>query len=437
MADQTKKNKTPKKGGESDPSQTILVEIEDNSSTSETALPGTVTNVELPNPINELSSAMLNFSKQMHLFMCNQQQQRQEAQQMFKDMAEKQNETFEKILKRKHEVDDESDDELSVLTSTPKRMRKSAAWKNVNKDHGGDEEGELSEGEAELDGEPSGYDTDEESVDVVKQIDQLLASKRPAQKEKSHKHRDHDENEDHNVPEFVKELSNEFVNDDETGPDVSPDLARLFQNMLRKAALEGKIRDKMARYPRPDNVPLLQAPKVNPEIWSKLKANTRSKDIKMQKCQTKIVKGLVPMAQLLDNLFEQRKQTGQSTQLDHNIQLALDSFQITSQASRELSLRRREQIRPDLNFQYRQLCSPQTEITTNLFGDDLPKTVKDINETNRVGQRVTYPKGNSKFTGKGKAFAPREFRDSQPKNLKNWHRNKKYKDGTHPKNSKQ
>lgn len=137
-------------------------------------------------------------------------------------------------------------------------------------------------------------------------------------KRKNHKHRDDDGNEDHNVPEFVKDLSNEFVNDDETGPDVSLDLARLFQNMLRKAALEGKIRDKMARYPRPDNVPLLQAPKVNPEIWSKLKANT-SMDIKMQKCQTKIVKGLVPIAKLLDNLFEQRKPTGQSTQLDHNI----------------------------------------------------------------------------------------------------------------------
>lgn len=158
---------------------------------------------------------------------------------------------------------------------------------------------------------------------------------KPAQKEKSHKHCDHDENEDDNIPDFVKELSNEFVNDDETGPDVPPDLARLFQNMLRKAALNGKIRNKMARYPRPDNVPLLQAPKVNPKIWSKLKSNIRSKDIKMQKCQTKIVKGLVLMAQLLDNLFEWRKQTGQSTQLDHNIQLALDSFQITSQTSRE------------------------------------------------------------------------------------------------------
>lgn len=168
MDDQTKKKKLPKRGegGESDPSQTILVEIEDNSSISKTVLTGTVTNVELPNPISELSRAMLNFSKQMHSFMCNQQQQRQEAQQMFKDMAEKRNETFEKILKRKHEVDDESDDELSALTSTPKRMHKSAAWKKINKDHGDDEEGDL-------------------SVDVVKQIDQLLASKKPAQKKKS------------------------------------------------------------------------------------------------------------------------------------------------------------------------------------------------------------------------------------------------------------
>ena len=47
----------------------------------------------------------------------------------------------------------------------------------------------------------------------------------------------------------------------------------------------------------------------------------------------------------------------------------------------ELNLSRRELIRPDLNEQYKQLCSSQTPISKFLFGDDLPKAVKERGQT--------------------------------------------------------
>ncbi len=51
--------------------------------------------------------------------------------------------------------------------------------------------------------------------------------------------------------------------------------------------------------------------------------------------------------------------------------------------------RHRELIRPDLNDQYQQICSEQTEFTTWLFGDDLPKQVQDISAINRVSQQLS------------------------------------------------
>ena len=57
------------------------------------------------------------------------------------------------------------------------------------------------------------------------------------------------------------------------------------------------------------------------------------------------------------------------------------------------NLCRRELIRPDLNVQYKQLCSLQTPISKLLFGDDLWKVVtEDISETNKVSQKVPYRK---------------------------------------------
>ena len=52
-----------------------------------------------------------------------------------------------------------------------------------------------------------------------------------------------------------------------------------------------------------------------------------------------------------------------------------------------------ELIKPDLNDQFKQLCSSQNPVTKGLFGDDLPKSVTEINETNKVDVKVSskYP----------------------------------------------
>ncbi|XP_032239157.1 uncharacterized protein LOC116618986 [Nematostella vectensis] len=48
-------------------------------------------------------------------------------------------------------------------------------------------------------------------------------------------------------------------------------------------------------------------------------------------------------------------------------------------------------MKPDLNNEYRHLCSSSSNvtITDQLFGDDLAKEVKELTEVNRVGKRVT------------------------------------------------
>ena len=55
----------------------------------------------------------------------------------------------------------------------------------------------------------------------------------------------------------------------------------------------------------------------------------------------------------------------------------------------EVNIKRRELIKPDLNDQFKQLCGSHTPVTKLLFGDDLPKSVKEISETNKVGVKVS------------------------------------------------
>ena len=64
-----------------------------------------------------------------------------------------------------------------------------------------------------------------------------------------------------------------------------------------------------------------------------------------------------------------------------------------SDSINEVNLKQREVIKPnlngDLNDQFKQLCSSQNPVTKVPFGDDLPKSVKEINETNKVDVKVS------------------------------------------------
>lgn len=63
---------------------------------------------------------------------------------------------------------------------------------------------------------------------------------------------------------------------------------------------------------------------------------------------------------------------------------------MTNVANADLYQRRRERlIRPDLNKQYQRLCSEPEELSSFLFGKDLPQQIKDINATNRVSQKLS------------------------------------------------
>ena len=61
---------------------------------------------------------------------------------------------------------------------------------------------------------------------------------------------------------------------------------------------------------------------------------------------------------------------------------------LLSNANTEVNLRRRERLKPELHPRYRHLCNPSNPITSQLFGADLPKAVKDIDEANKISSKL-------------------------------------------------
>ena len=186
-----------------------------------------------------------------------------------------------------------------------------------------------------------------------------------------------------NEDEVLGELSKLYESEGTVSDPINAKLASLVDKMVKTSLSEEKIKEKHEKYNRPENCENLINTRVNPEIWSKVRSNTRSRDLKMQKLET--------FVKMSDKLLELKSNSNSASESDVSefLQLSLDSLALMGHSINEVNIKRRELIKPDLNDQFKQLCGWHTPVTKLLFGDDLPKSVKEISETNKVGVKVS------------------------------------------------
>ena len=192
----------------------------------------------------------------------------------------------------------------------------------------------------------------------------------------------------------LAELSKIYASEGAVSDAASTQLANLVDKMVKTKLSEENAKDKLAKYNRPQNLENLVSTRVNPQIWAKMRSSSKSRDLRMQKIETSMFKSMHPIISLTEKLLSLKSNPKTVTNEDVSsfLRFALDSLTLMAHSVYEVNLSRRELIRPDLNEQYKQLCSSQTPISKFLFGDDLPKAVKEISETNKVSQRLSYPK---------------------------------------------
>ena len=106
----------------------------------------------------------------------------------------------------------------------------------------------------------------------------------------------------------------------------------------------------------------------------------------MRKLETSLLNSMIPTVKMSDKLLELKFNPKFASESDVSefLQVSLDSLALMGHSINEVNIKRRELIKPDLNDQFKQLCCSHTPVTRLLFGDDLPKSVKEISETNKL-----------------------------------------------------
>ena len=186
-------------------------------------------------------------------------------------------------------------------------------------------------------------------------------------------------------PAIIEKLTRDLALEDEKGPDINVQLAGLVHKLLREAKPnETKLNELKKQYIPPNNCEGLSETRVNANIWNNLGETARSNDLKLQKVQKYLVKGMTALVTVIDTLIKDEPKSSN----EDNISKLMDAVVLLANANTEVNLRRRERLKPELHPSYRHLCNPSNPITSQLFGDDLPKAVKDIAEANKISSKI-------------------------------------------------
>ena len=188
--------------------------------------------------------------------------------------------------------------------------------------------------------------------------------------------------------ELLKELGEDLDDREKTSEKVAESMADIVNKRFSQGLSENKLKERLEKYPRPENCQNLQVPRVNREIWKDLPATAKQADVKLAGVQRAIVKATAALAQSTQEVLKAHKNKKLTDKrvkakvMDNNA----DALALLGHACHDLSVRRRFAIRPHLPKHLRGLCGDNIPVTSNLFGDNLATAIKEIKELDKISQ---------------------------------------------------
>ena len=189
--------------------------------------------------------------------------------------------------------------------------------------------------------------------------------------------------------DVLESLTQAFVQTNDKSPAITEKVASLIDNMASGGLSPETVKERVDKYPPPENCKFLCTTTINEEVWDLLPRRSRTVDLAFQKVQELLVQGLSSLSILGDQLVKDL-QTGKPTNVRQVLDQVMDSIALVANAkcNYKLNMKRRELIKPDLNPPFTRLCKEDIKPSTKLFGDELSKHLKDMADAKKAGQQM-------------------------------------------------
>ncbi|XP_013394425.1 uncharacterized protein LOC106161898 isoform X2 [Lingula anatina] len=212
------------------------------------------------------------------------------------------------------------------------------------------------------------------------------------------------------------DMAKRFKGEDVVGPPLDETLAANINDLFRQGLEETQFEKLTDSIARPDNCQALTTVRCNKLIWKLCTPQIRHTDRTLQTVGTSLVKGSILIAQAASKIAEldfSGFQSGSESEYDIQgeansvLDLCKDALALFGHCNQQMCMIRRNCIKPVISKEYSHLCNPAVPFTTELFGDDVSQTARELEYSAKIGNKIQGKrevyKGNYRL-GKNKTF---------------------------------
>ena len=149
-------------------------------------------------------------------------------------------------------------------------------------------------------------------------------------------------------------------------------MAELINTMMTHQQSPESIKTIHNKWLRPENIPHLVTPTVNKDIWDVLPQDLHYRDIKFQKIQSQVVKGITLLLNLGDSEEDGEKRG-----------TMMAAITLLSNACMELNILRKQEMKGGMK-KWKGLVNKSVSITHQLFGNDTEGGIKKIRAAGKI-----------------------------------------------------
>lgn len=194
-----------------------------------------------------------------------------------------------------------------------------------------------------------------------------------------------DENNNSRFKTMAKRFKSTEVCDSPIDELLAENITELFRNGIDDERYNELIKDE--NNARPSNCEGLCVVQTNPLIWDAINPPARTTDKKMQNIETSVVKASTILSKVVDKMAKMETELGNES-FGKLIDECNDVLALLGQTNKQINLARKDFIRPELNRDYSHLCNHNRPFTKLLFGDDVSKTAKEIEDCSKISNRM-------------------------------------------------
>ncbi|XP_053373549.1 uncharacterized protein LOC128546615 [Mercenaria mercenaria] len=126
---------------------------------------------------------------------------------------------------------------------------------------------------------------------------------------------------------------------------------------------------------------------MNQLIWDAVSPNARTSDRKLQHIEESIVKSGTILVKAVNQLAQIESEHS-DVQLGTVIDQCNDVLALLGHANKQVNLTRKDFLRPEMSKEYTHLCSQSRPFTKFLFGDDVSKSAKELEDCSKISNRM-------------------------------------------------